>query len=81
MNNKLPIPTHFNPAKVSEIWRVPYQQRSMEAEVWTKQHNIKPAAEDASRVCLLLIDVILSIKNIFYIYFILFFVFTAVFLH
>ncbi|MEO0935514.1 MAG: isochorismatase, partial [Cyanobacteria bacterium J06641_2] len=57
MNTQLPIPSHFNPAKVSEIWRVSYQQRSIEAEAWTKRHNIKPASEDKSRVCLLLIDV------------------------
>ncbi len=57
MNPQLPIPPHFTPAKVSEIWRVPYQLRSIEAEAWAKQHNIKPASEDKSRVCLLLIDV------------------------
>ncbi|NJN06692.1 MAG: cysteine hydrolase family protein [Richelia sp. RM2_1_2] len=57
MNPQLPIPPHFNPAKVGEIWRVPYQQRSTEAEAWTKQHDIKPASQDKSRVCLLLIDV------------------------
>jgi len=57
MNTQLPIPPHFNPAKVSEIWRVPYQQHSIEAKKWAKQHNIKPASEDKSRVCLLLIDV------------------------
>ncbi|NJM20921.1 MAG: cysteine hydrolase family protein [Richelia sp. SM1_7_0] len=57
MNPPLPIPPHFNPAKVGEIWRVPYQQRSTEAEAWTKQHDIKPASQDKSRVCLLLIDV------------------------
>ncbi|MEA5593762.1 isochorismatase [Rivularia sp. UHCC 0363] len=57
MNPQLPIPPHFNPAKVGEIWRVPYQQRSTEAEAWAKQHDIKPASQDKSRVCLLLIDV------------------------
>ena len=57
MNTQLPIPPHFNPTKVSEVWRVPYQQRATEAEQWSKTHNIKPASLDETRVCLLLIDV------------------------
>ncbi|MGF1673300.1 MAG: isochorismatase, partial [Rivularia sp. (in: cyanobacteria)] len=57
MNPQLPIPPHFNPAKVGEIWRVPYQQIATEAQTWAKQHNIKPASQDKSRICLLLIDV------------------------
>ena len=27
---QLPIPSYFNPAKVGEVWRVPYQQRAAE---------------------------------------------------
>ena len=57
MNAKLPIPPHFNPTKVGEVWRVPYQQRAIDAEQWAKKHDIKPASQDKSRVCLLLIDV------------------------
>ncbi|BAZ28608.1 hypothetical protein NIES4074_10420 [Cylindrospermum sp. NIES-4074] len=52
-----PIPSHFNPAKVGEVWRVPYQQRAVEAEIWAKQQNISPVALDKTRICLLLIDV------------------------
>ncbi|BAB76861.1 cysteine hydrolase family protein [Anabaena sp. FACHB-709] len=54
---QLPIPPHFNSAKVGEVWRVPYQERAAEAEAWAKQHNIQPAAFDKIRICLLLIDV------------------------
>jgi nicotinamidase-related amidase len=54
---QLPIPSHFDAAKVGEVWRVPYQARAAEAKDWAKQHNIQPAAEDKTRVCLLLIDV------------------------
>ncbi|MBW4645995.1 MAG: isochorismatase [Goleter apudmare HA4340-LM2] len=54
---QLPIPPHFNPEKVCEVWRVPYQERADAAEAWAKQHNIKPASGDQTRVCLLLIDV------------------------
>ncbi len=54
---QIPIPSHFNPAKVNEVWPVPYQQRAAEAETYAKQHNIQPAALDKTRICLLLIDV------------------------
>ncbi|MER3491112.1 MAG: isochorismatase [Mastigocladus sp. ERB_26_2] len=61
MNNQtstqLPIPPHFNPETVGAVWRVPYQQRAAAAQTWTKQHEIKPASEDKTRICLLLIDV------------------------
>lgn len=53
----LPIPLHFDPAKVGEVWRVPYQDRATEARVWAKNYNIQSAAEDKTRICLLLIDV------------------------
>ncbi|HEY9666428.1 MAG TPA: isochorismatase [Coleofasciculaceae cyanobacterium] len=54
---QLPLPPHFNVAKVGEVWRVPYQARAVEANDWAKTHNIQPAAEDKTRICLLLIDV------------------------
>ncbi len=52
-----PIPAHFDRAQVGSVWRVPYQQRAAEAEAWAKAQGIRPAAEDAQRVCLLAIDV------------------------
>jgi nicotinamidase-related amidase len=54
---QLPIPPHFAPEKVGEVWRVPYQQRATEAREWAKKYQIKPASEDKTQVCLLLIDV------------------------
>lgn len=54
---QLPIPPHFNPQKVGEVWRVPYQERAAAAEAWAKQHDIQPASGDKTRVALLLIDV------------------------
>jgi nicotinamidase-related amidase len=53
----LPVPPHFNPDKVGEVWRVPYQERAAEAEQWAKQHQIPPAARDRFKICLLLVDV------------------------
>jgi nicotinamidase-related amidase len=54
---QLPIPSHFDPASVSSVWRVPYHQRAADAEAWAKQHGIQPASEDSIRVGLLLVDV------------------------
>ncbi|MGH7597124.1 MAG: isochorismatase [bacterium] len=53
----LPIPPHFQPDKVGEVWRVPYQERAEQAEKWAKQHQVLPAAEDRFKICLLLVDV------------------------
>jgi nicotinamidase-related amidase len=57
MASPLPIPSFFDRAQVSQVWRVPYQQRAIEAEQWAKTHQIQPAATDSRRVCLLAIDV------------------------
>jgi nicotinamidase-related amidase len=54
---QLPLPKHFAPQTVGEVWRVPYQQRSIDAKAWGKQHHLKPAASDPLRLCLLAIDV------------------------
>ena len=53
---ELPIPSHFDPKKVGEVWRVPYQERALEAEKWAKEHHIPPAVKDRFRICLLLVD-------------------------
>jgi nicotinamidase-related amidase len=52
----LPLPPHFDPRRVGEIWRVPYQQRAAEAEAWARTHNLRPAEDDAFRICLVLVD-------------------------
>jgi nicotinamidase-related amidase len=54
---KLPIPPHFKPEKVGEVWKVPYQERAIEAQKWAKQHKIFPASSDTFRISLMLIDV------------------------
>ncbi|MBD2461599.1 isochorismatase [Oscillatoria sp. FACHB-1407] len=54
---QLPIPTHFDPYKVGEVWRVPYQTRAIEAKAWANQQGLTPATDDRFRVCLLAIDV------------------------
>jgi nicotinamidase-related amidase len=53
----LPVPAHFDPRRVGEVWRVPYEDRAQQATAWAEDHAIAPAAEDSFRVCLLAVDV------------------------
>ena len=52
----LPVPWFFDPAAASRVFRVPYQERAVEARAWAAAHGIRPAVEDARRTALLLID-------------------------
>src|ERR671917_1852038 len=54
---ELPHPKHFEPSRVGEVWRVPYEDRAREAEAWAEKHGMGPAAEDSFRLCLLAVDV------------------------
>ncbi len=53
----LPVPPHFTPETVSQIWRVPYQELAQSASQWAQQYQIRPASSDQQQVALLLIDV------------------------
>lgn len=57
MYRELPLPPHFDPDRVGEVWKVPYRQRAEEAEQWAGRHNIQPAAHDRFKVCLVAVDV------------------------
>ena len=52
-----PIPTFFNLDTVDQVWRVPYQQRAVDAIAYRQTCNIHPSCADTARVCLLAIDV------------------------
>ncbi len=54
---ELPLPAHFEPSQVSQVWRVPYEDRAREAEAWAEKHGLGPAAEDSLRFCLLAVDI------------------------
>ena len=54
---ELPVPAHFDPDRVGEVWRVPYEDRAREAAAWAERHGIRRAADDSFRVCLLAVDV------------------------
>jgi nicotinamidase-related amidase len=53
----LPLPSHFDLQTVGEVWRVRYEDRAREAEAWAGEHGLGPAAEDATRICLVAVDV------------------------
>lgn len=53
---QLPTPDYFDTKKVSEVWRVPYQERAAEAKEWAEKYSIQPAASDKNQICLLIID-------------------------
>jgi len=55
--NELPIPSHFDPGKTGEVWKVPYQERAGQAEQWAGTHRLQPASQDAFRISLVLVDV------------------------
>ncbi|HKA26235.1 MAG TPA: hypothetical protein VKD88_02615 [Gaiellaceae bacterium] len=54
---ELPLPPFFDPARVGEVWRVPYEDRAREAAAWADEQGLRPAAEDEFRLCLLAVDV------------------------
>jgi nicotinamidase-related amidase len=56
-NRELPIPPHFDPNQVGNVWKVPYQERAEEAENWAQKHRIPPAADDKFTICLVAVDI------------------------
>jgi nicotinamidase-related amidase len=54
---ELPVPAHFDAGRTGEVWRVPYEDRAREAAAWAEEHDLRPAADDGFRLCLLAVDV------------------------
>ena len=54
---ELPVPPHFRPASVGEVWRVEYEDRAGDAQAWARTHGIPPAGRDERRICLVAVDV------------------------
>ncbi len=52
----LPLPPHFRPERVEEVWRVDYEAVAQGAERWAKEHGIAVAADDVTRLCLVVVD-------------------------
>jgi len=56
-NNELPIPSHLNPEKTGEVWRVEYQNIASLASDWSRENEIQPASDDDFKICLIAVDV------------------------
>jgi nicotinamidase-related amidase len=54
---QLPLPLHFKPEHVGEVWKVDYEQRAIDASVLASVNKIAPASEDRFKIALILIDV------------------------
>jgi nicotinamidase-related amidase len=57
VRDALPLPAHYAPELVDQLWRVEYQKRATEAHAWRQRHRITTAAADAFRIGLILVDV------------------------
>jgi nicotinamidase-related amidase len=57
MPGELPLPPHVDLESVGEIARVDYEARFTDAAMWASEHGIGNARDDATRVCLLSVDV------------------------
>ncbi len=54
---ELPLPPHFDPTRVDEVWRVAYNHLAGKAREWGDRHSVAAAADDGFRICLVLVDV------------------------
>jgi nicotinamidase-related amidase len=54
---ELPIPPHYDPKRVGEVWQVPYQERAADAKAWADEHGLRPALENGFRICVVAVDV------------------------
>ena len=57
IHQELPLPAHFEPQKVSQVWRVPYEERAAEARAWAQEQHLRPNEQDRFKIALVLIDV------------------------
>jgi len=51
------IPEFFNPDKVGTVWRIPYEERAVQARDFALQTALQPASTDRTKTWLMLIDV------------------------
>jgi len=52
-----PLPPHFDPDRVGEVWKVDYERIARAGLDWKRSQPIRPAAEDAFKTCLVAVDV------------------------
>jgi nicotinamidase-related amidase len=56
IHQELPLPPHYEPQKVGQVWRVPYEKRAAEAREWAQLYQLMPSEEDKFKIALVLID-------------------------
>ncbi len=54
---ELPLPPHYDPERVGEVWRVDYGARFEDAGRWRAEHGIAGNDTDGLRIALVLVDV------------------------
>jgi len=54
---ELPTPPHYDPSKVDQVWRVPYEERAIQARAWVEEHQLSPAFSDQFKIELLGVDI------------------------
>ena len=54
---QLPVPPHYDPGRVAEVWRVPYQERAREAGEWRSATASRLPPRTGIRICLVAVDV------------------------
>jgi nicotinamidase-related amidase len=55
--SNLEIPGFYEPDKLDQVWRVPYEERAAQAKEWAQQHGLQPASADKTKTWLMLVDV------------------------
>jgi nicotinamidase-related amidase len=50
------LPPHWDPVRVGEVWRVDYAARFDDAIRWREQQGLAPAAQDRTRIALVVVD-------------------------
>jgi nicotinamidase-related amidase len=53
----LPLPPHWEPSRIGDVWRVDYEARFADAGRWREKYGIAPAAQDRCRIALVAVDV------------------------
>ncbi|MBA2331474.1 MAG: isochorismatase [Actinobacteria bacterium] len=57
MFRPLPLPPHWAPERVGDVWRVDYSARFEDAGRWRQEHALAGAAADRFRIALVVVDV------------------------
>ena len=54
--HSLPLPPHYNPETVGDLWLIDYEKVAAAAQSWKRMHRIQDSGSDPAKVCLLCVD-------------------------